>query len=457
MRAWPLYAKQVVLSVLLALGCSIAVAGLSPEQVARLGADLTPLGAEQAGNADGTIPAWDGGITSPPPGYLAGAHHADPFPDDQVLFTITAQNAEQYADKLGAGHQALLNAYPDSFKIHVYPTRRSASAPQRIYDRTKEVAATAELVEDGNGVTGAAEGIPFPIPGNGTQAIWNHILRWRALSAARTIAQAAPTRGGKYTLVRFKDEFYFQYSREGVQEDELNNVIAFFIQNVTAPPRLAGSILLVHETLNQAKEHRKAWLYNPGQRRVRRAPNIAFDNPGTASDGMRTSDQFDMYNGSPERYEWELVGKREFYVPYNSYKLHSGDLKYADILTPLHVNPEHLRYELHRTWVVEATLKEGSRHIYKRRTFYIDEDSWQVLVVDQYDNRDQLWRVSEGHVINYYDLPSLWTTLEVHTDLQAGRYLAIGLDNEEPGSYDFSIERSPKNYTTRALRKLGKR
>jgi hypothetical protein len=457
MRARPLYIEQYVLSVLLALGCSVAVAGLSPEQVARLGNDLTPLGGEKTGNADGTIPAWEGGITSPPAGYEPGKHHVDPFPDDQIQFTITAQNAAQYTDKLTAGHQALLATYPDSFKIHVYPTRRSASAPQRIYDRTKDVAATAELVEGGNGVTGAVEGIPFPVPENGTQAIWNHILRWRAVSAARNIAQAAPTRGGNYTLVKFQDEFYFQYNREGVQEDELNNVIAFFIQKVAAPPRLAGSILLVHETLNQAKEHRKAWIYNPGQRRVRRAPNVAFDNPGTASDGMRTSDQFDMFNGSPERYAWELVGKREFYVPYNSYKLHSGDLKYADILTPLHVNPEHLRYELHRTWVVEATLKEGSRHIYKRRTFYIDEDSWQVLVVDQYDNRDQLWRVSEGHVINYYDLPSLWTTLEVHTDLQAGRYLAIGLDNEEAASYDFSIERSPKNYTTRALRKLGKR
>ncbi|MDH3714353.1 MAG: DUF1329 domain-containing protein [Gammaproteobacteria bacterium] len=457
MRVPPHCIKQYVLSVLLALGCSVAVAGLSPEQVARLGDDLTPMGGEKAGNADGTIPAWEGGITSPPAGYEAGKHHVDPFPEDQIQFTITAQNVEQYADKLTAGHQALLATYPDSFKLHVYPTRRSAAAPQRIYDRTKEVAATAELVEGGNGVSGAVEGIPFPIPENGAQAIWNHILRWRAVSAARNIAQAAPTRGGNYTLVKFQDEFHFQYSREGVQEDELNNVIAFFIQKVAAPPRLAGSILLVHETLNQAKEHRKAWVYNPGQRRVRRAPNVAFDNPGTAADGMRTSDQFDMFNGSPERYTWELAGKREIYVPYNSYKLHSGDLKYADILTPLHVNPEHLRYELHRTWVVEATLREGSRHIYKRRTFYIDEDSWQVLVVDQYDNRDQLWRVSEGHVINYYDLPALWTTLEVHTDLQAGRYLAIGLDNEEASSYDFSIERSPKNYTTRALRKLGKR
>ena len=159
--------------------------------------------------------------------------------------------------------------------------------------------------------------------------------------------------------------------------------------------------------MNQVKEHRSAWLYNPGQRRVRRAPNVAYDNPGTASDGMRTSDQFDMFNGAVDRYNWELVGKKEMYVPYNSYKLHSDKVKVKEILTPLHTNPDLNRYELHRVWVVDATLREGARHIYKRRTFYVDEDSWQIVAMDQYDNRDQLWRVSEGHVINYYDLPTL--------------------------------------------------
>jgi hypothetical protein len=239
-------------------------------------------------------------------------------------------------------------------------------------------------------------------------------------------------------------------------EEELGNTLAFFKQKVLSPPRLAGGILLVRETLNQVKDPRSAWLYNPGQRRVRRAPNVAYDNPGTASDGMRTSDQIDMFNGAVDRYDWKLLGKREIYVPYNSYKLHSDSVRYEDILTPLQVNPDLLRYELHRVWVVDATLKEGARHIYKRRTFYLDEDSWQILLVDQYDNRDQLWRVSEGHVINYYDVPTLWTTLEVHTDLQAARYLAFGLDNQNP-MYDFTIERTAADYTPAALRREGTR
>jgi hypothetical protein len=349
----------------------------------------------------------------------------------------------------------MLQTY-ESFNMKVFPTRRSASFPQRIYDATRRIAATAELVDGGNGVRGAVEGVPFPIPKNGQEVIWNHLLRYRGDIAARYIAQAMPTRGGNYTLVQFEDEANIVYSHEGITEDELKNKILYFKQKVVSPARLAGGILLVYETLDQVREPRSAWIYNPGQRRVRRAPNVAYDNPGTASDGMRTTDQFDMFSGATDRYDWRLVGKRELFVPYNNYALHSDSLKYEQILTPLHVNPEFLRYELHRVWVVEATLREGARHLYKRRTFYLDEDSWQILLVDQYDNRDQLWRVSEGFVINYYDVPTLWTTLEVHTDLQAGRYLAIGLDNESK-MYDYHVKRSLDDYTPAALRREGRR
>ncbi len=432
-----------------------ARAEIPADQIARLGADLTPLGAEKAGNQDGTIPAWDGGITTPPAGYQPGDHHPDPFADDDILFTITAENLSRYAGKVTPGHQAMLTTYP-TFKINVYPTRRSASVPQRIYDATRKVAATAQLVRGGNGVSGSVNGIPFPIPKSGLEVIWNHVLRYRGDMAVRRFAQATPTRGGKYTLVHFEEEYSVIYSHAGMTEEALNNKIAFFKQKILAPARLAGGILLAHETLDQVKEPRSAWLYNPGQRRVRRAPNVAYDNPGTASDGLRTTDNFEMFSGAPDRYDWNLMGKEEMYVPYNSYKLHSDSLKYKDILTPLHINPDHLRYELHRVWVVDATLKPGARHLYKRRTFYVDEDSWQILHVDQYDNRDQLWRVSEGHVINYYEVPTLWVTLEVHTDLQAGRYLALGLYNEIIPP-DFGTKMTRADFTPAALRRDGTR
>ncbi|HSO22371.1 MAG TPA: DUF1329 domain-containing protein [Chondromyces sp.] len=444
-------------ALLLAAGLSTAVwAQLSPDEIAKLGTELTPLGATKAGNADGTIPAWDGGLSKPPAAWKPGQHYVDPYADDKVLFTITSKNVEEYGDHLTPGQIALLVTYPDTYKMNVYPTHRSAAYPQRIYDKTIENAATAKLVEGGNGVTGAINGIPFPIPKNGLEAIWNHLLRYRADSAARTIGQAAPTRGGSYTLVEFRDEFFMLYSMAGKTEADLNNRILFFKQEVMAPARLAGGILLVAETLNQVQEHRNAWVYNPGQRRVRRAPNVAYDNPGTAADSMRTSDQLDMFNGAPDRYNWKLVGKKEIYVPYNSYKLQDPAVKFSDILTPLHINQDYVRYELHRVWVVDATLKDDARHIYKRRTFYLDEDSWQIVANDTYDNRDQLWRVSEGHAMTYYNVPSLWTSLEVHTDLQAGRYLAIGLNSEFP-PYEFDIDRSLEDYTPAALRRAGTR
>ena len=445
-------------TITLVLGACLAgqsLAAISADEVARLGKDLTPLGAEQAGNADGTIPAWEGGITTPPAGYQKGDHHPDPYAGDNILLTITAANMDQYKDKLTVGHMEMLKAY-DTFKMNIYPTHRSAASPQRIYDATKKSAATAELINGGDGVTKTVNGIPFPIPKSGIEVLWNHMLRYRGDIASRKIAQAAVTRGGDYTLVQFEDEFSLIYSQEGMTEEQLKNRILLFKQEVVAPARLAGNVLLVHETLNQVAEPRAAWVYNPGQRRVRRAPNVAYDNPGTASDSLRTSDQFDMFNGAPDRYDWKLVGKKEIYIPYNSYKLHSDKLKYKDILFPLHLNPEHLRYELHRVWVVDATLREGARHLYKRRTLYIDEDSWQIMAADIYDNRDQLWRVSEGHSIEYYEVPAFWTTLEVNYDLQSGRYLALGLDNES-SMYDFSIQRTDQDYSQGSLRRTGQR
>jgi len=456
--------KSVLACLSLLAGVGIgapATAAVSAAEAAKLGAELTPLGAEKAGNADGSIPAWDGGLTSAAQAgfanFRAGQHHPDPYASDKPLYTVTGANAGQYAAKLTEGHKKLLQTYRNTFKMIVYPTHRSGAAPQRIYDATKRIATTAELAKGGNGVVKAGEGIPFPIPKSGVEVFWNHVLRYRGDVIVRNIGQAPVTAGGDYTMVKFRDETMVAYSLPGAKSENLNNIIAYFFQETTAPARLAGEILLVHETLDQSVENRKAWVYNPGQRRVRRAPNVAFDNPGTNSDNLRTSDQFDMYNGSPERYEWTLVGKKEMLVPYNSYKLHSNTLKYTDILKKNHISPEVARYELHRVWVVDSKLKAGQSHLYSRRTLYVDEDSWQILAVDCYDSRGTLYRVQEGHVINYYDVPAIWTALETVYDLSNGRYLALGLDNEEARSRDFSQKRTEADYTTAALQRRGVR
>lgn len=440
------------------LFASVAWGAVSPQEAARLGADLTPLGGEKAGNADGSIPAWTGGLKSAAdagfPNYHPGDHYPDPYASDRPLFTITPANMAQYAAKLTEGHKVLFKTYPD-YKMVVYPTHRSGASPERVYEATKRIATTAKLVPDGNGFTGAVDGTPFPIPQNGLEVYWNHVTRWRGVAASLQIGQAPVTAGGGYTLVNFKEEFYFQYYEPGITEAALNNILLFFTQETTAPARLAGEVLLVQETIDQAKEARRAWVYNPGQRRVRRAPDVAFDNPGTNADNLRTADQFDMYNGSPQRYNWKLVGKREIYVPYNAYRLQDARLKYGELLHKTHINQDLARYELHRVWVVDSTLKPGQSHIYSRRTLYVDEDSWQILAVDCYDSRGQLYRVQEGHAMNYYNLPSLWTDLELVMDLSNGRYLALGLQSEEPKSYNFNIKRTPADYQPSVLERMG--
>ena len=420
-----------------------------------LGGLLTPLGAIKAGSTDGSIPRWQGGISKPIDGYKQGDHHPDPFAGEKILFSISAINVEKYASRLSPGQIAMLKQYPE-LKLNVYPTHRSAAAPKRFYDETIKNVSRAKLVDNGNGVDGTAAGIPFPIPQNGLQAIWNHILRYRGVSFSRDIGQAAVTADGDYTMLRYSDLTYFLYNNPKYTTQNLNNGIFDYLQQITAPARLAGRILLAHETIDAVKEPRLVWIYNPGLRRVRRAPEVAYDSPPPGTDGLRTVDQFDMFNGAPDRYNWKLVGRQEMYVPYNSYQLYSDKLRYKDILQKGHLNPAYLRYELHRVWKVEARLKPGKRHIYARRTFYIDEDSWQILVVDQYDDRGEIWRVSEAYPIVYYEVPVFTATLNVHYDLQSRRYLAFGLNNEYKAQ-DFSVNLSPGDFNPSALRRRGRR
>ena len=418
--------------------------------------DKTAVGAQKSGNAAGTIPAWTGGITEPPAGYKPGDHHQDPFADDKILFTINGSNFKDYADTLSVGQNAMFDKYPDTYKMNVYKSRRSASFPERIYQKTIENGKTGELTGGGEGVAHVAEGFPFPDPKNAYELMLNHKLKFKGSGGVRYNNQVAPTASGRYTVVRLKEELLGKYYTEGNTVEDIDNILLYFFQVVESPARLAGRILLVHETMNQQEQPRQAWIYNPGQRRVRRAPNVAYDNPGTASDGLRTNDMTDMFNGAMDRFDWSVIGKKEMYVPYNSYKVHSGDLDYSDIVRPGHLNPELMRYELHRVWVVEATLKDGVRHINSRRTYYLDEDSYQIMLTDHYDKRGNIWRFSEAHCINYYDVPTFWSTVESHHDLRSGRYVAVGLDNKDPVN-TFNVPLSEANYTPQALRKRGRR
>ncbi len=446
---------RITVAAALGLLAQGALADLTQAEADRLGGDeLTPVGAERAGHAAGTIPAWTGGLAELPAGYVDGQPLVDPFPNDEILFTITAQNYEQYQDNLSPGQIAVLKRYPDTFRMPVYQSRRTAAYPDELYAEFKADAMTAQTTDGGNGLANVDSYLPFPIPKAGIEIMWNHVLRFRGGSVKRTYTQIPVQSSGAFSPVVLDDQLTFANYLDGAPENRL----FYYKQAIKAPARLQGDVLLVHENINQVVEPRAAWIYNAGQRRVRRAPDVAYDGPGTASDGLRTADDLDMYNGAPDRYDWKLIGKKELYIPYNAYKLVDKSLSYKDIVLKGHLNPEYLRYELHRVWVIEATLKDGQRHIYARRTFYVDEDTWQISIADLYDGRGEMWRVKEAHNLSHYQVKVPWYALETSYDLISGRHLPLGLGNELKGyQYNWDYKATEREYTPAALRRSGVR
>lgn len=438
--------------------CHSAYAAVSVAEAEKLKGELTPLGAERAGNGK-DIPPWRGGLTVPTLSYQqAGQHHPNPYPQDKPLFIITAANKDKYKQYLTPGQVALFETYPDTFKMPIYKTRRTAAAPEWIYENTYKNAIRSELTGNGAGLRYAYGGTPFPIAKTGLEAIWNHIARWRGSYLSRRSSEVAVHKDGDFSLVTVQQEVLFNYYNPEGSVEDLDNKLFYYLSFTKAPARLAGGAVLVHETIDQVDEPRQAWGYNAGQRRVRRAPNLAYDTPIAAADGLRYADDTDMYNGAPDRYTWKLVGKKEVYIPYNNYEVSSNNITYDELLQPGHLNPDFTRYEKHRVWIVEANLKDGARHVYKKRVFYIDEDSWGVAVADQYDSAGELWRVSMAYLKAYYELPVTWTTLDVFHDVKARRYHVQGLDNEERNTVDFSQALPGDQYfTPSALRRRGRR
>lgn len=430
-----------------------AAAKVPADQAARLDQDLTPFGAVRAGDPALGIPAWTGGLEKPPTGFAGpGSFDVDPFPDQRPLLTISAANRAQYASHLSDGVQALFSAYPESFRIPVYPTERTFAAPRDIYANTRSNAERAQLAEGGNGFSGAVGGIPFPIPQDGLEAIWNHIARWQGRYFDEVSSTAQVRADGSFSTLRERNQLQSNYYAQNQSVEGLGNLLFRYMNQILPPSRSAGETLLVHETINQIQTPRMAWNYFPGQRRVRRAPTVAYDNP---VDGY-VSDDADMYNGAPNRYDWKLLGSRALYVPYNNYRLNQPGLAFNDILKPGHINPDLTRWELHRVWLVEATLKPGERHVYAKRRFYLDEDSWNILMAENFDSRGQLWRVNLAFTQQAYEVPTVTTDVIVYHDLISRDYSALGLRSQEKNPRQYHLPAPPDSYWQPAnLRRLG--
>jgi len=445
--------RTLIAAIALALAAPAALAKATAQEVERLGKDLTPVGAEKAGNKEGTIPAWDGGLTKAPAGFDAKKGYADPYAGDKPLFTITAQNVAQYADKLSPGQVALLKKQP-TLKLNVYPTRRSAALPASVYEDIRKNAAEAELTSGGNGVAKAGtSSIPFPFPKAGEDLLWNHSFRWRGGSVERESSWYVVQPSGSNFRVATTDRFVFENA--GYLDTKRDNMNFVWMGYYRMPATLEGTILLVWDTIDQGKEARSGWLYNSGQRRVRRVPELCCDYSADGTEGLRFTDQYDAWNGTTDRYSWKLVGKKEMYIPYNDYKLSNKTLKAADVLKPGHPNPDLVRHELHRVWVAEGTLKSGKSHVFARRVMYFDEDTFQVAAADLYDSRDQLWRFQETYAMQYYDVNVPWYSGMTFYDLNSGSYALAFTSFEEKNPPVFGVRGKLSDFQPDALRRVG--
>lgn len=416
-----------------------ATAKAPPEEVAKLGKELTPVGAIRAGNDDGTITEW-----APRPQGGALQDFWPSYPDieaEKALFTITAQNVSQYADQLTEGHKELLKRYPDSYKMNVYPTHRVANFPQVILDGSIVNAKTAVLntVDE---PSGAGLGVAFPIPQSGAEPIWNHKNKYRGNAFRRFNNQMIVQLDGSFTLTKIIEDVKFYYNNPDIKPPltlEPGTTSIKYVSEIVAPPRLAGTFILAHEKAGTGPQGRSAWLYAPAIKRIRRAPAVCCDNPYEGTDGHQYYDQVDMFNGVLERYTWKLVGRKEMYIPYNSYLIAGNKIKYEDIARPKHVNPDLPRYEKHRVWVVEAENLPNLRHTFAKIRFYIDEDSWNIVARDNYDHEGQLMQLQEGHLIYASNVMASTTVPEVIYHFNSGRYFVTAMANEDkPG--DASVD-----------------
>ena len=408
---------------------------------------LTPMGAERAGNADGSIPAWTGGLVSPalPPDQPVAVHL---FEDEQPLYTVDASNMAQYADMLTEGTKFQISKYGTSLKV--YKTHRTAAVPQYVADNTAKNVTSAKLDPRGGrfGFTGAYGGAPFPIINTaeplvgGVQLIWNHLTAWVGYSDLTMFAPGLVMINGQLTLVAgtLSRTIYPYYDPQGT----LATFGGYFSKGHyydKAPSSVMGQETLVWHTTNVNVHPDIVWSLLNGQGRVRKDPNQAFDAPNPESDGVANVDEAEGFYGNPEQYNWTYITKKEMLVPYNCNKLGFGNLE--DILGPHFPKPEWVRWEKHRVWVVEATLAPGEHNVNVKRRFYMDEDTWFIMLGEGYDGNGNLWKA----YVNYNQcIPSMPGVVDMATAtyaLMTGDYIING--NMNYGAYKGTQYLRPQN------------
>lgn len=435
-----------------ALYSAFAAAAPGADDIKRLGADLLPWGAEKAGNAAGTIPAYTGPIKVPAsydpkkPGV-----RPDPFADEKPLYSVSAANVAEHADKLSDGLKAMLKKYP-SFRIDVYPSHRTMVYPKWVQENSIRNASSCKSVEQGSHMwlEGCYGGVPFPLPQNGLEVMWNHVVKYSAPQSWEARFQSwLVDASGRVTLqgdnvAAYRAPFFDEANKEPnpVGTDFFN-----YRHDTSAPARKAGERLLLLESTRMGPGGTRIWQYLPGQRRVKLSPDLAYDTPNPQSGGAATMDDARAFAGALDRFDFKLLGKKEMLIPYNTFRMQAGGAcTDAQRLTPGHLNPDCVRWELHRVWVVEATARPNVRHIYPKRVLYWDEDAPGAGISDSFDAAGNPYRVNIVYPYPMYEGEAQATDMFTTYDLATGVYMEQVGATESGGWY--MIPRKSNSYYT---------
>lgn len=394
-------------------------------------AELTPWGAEVAGNAEGTIPAYTGGLPADtaPPGFKADSGRwPSPFAQEQPILRIDASNMAEHADKLTEGAKELFARFPDTYFMDVYPSHRSVSYSDRFIEETNNNAERCHTTNDGLAVKGCFFGVPFPEPKNGSEMMWNVLLSAKpaayrlvsegmyvdsngnAVQGADQVAYVnSPYNDPDLSLEKFESDAQQRYWQVNVIQNE--------------PARIAGSGQVMAYTADQFTFKDLGWQYHPGQRRTRVIPEPGYDFPVIATGGVMFFDEVNLFTGKLNKYDFELVGKKELYIPYNDSQFSLATKEeMSEIGGGRHPNPNLIRWELHRVWVVDATIKDGERHSAPKRRYYVDEDHHGSGGFDSWDRGGNLYKSQMQMSLVAYDKQTPLALGALSMDFSTGSY-----------------------------------
>ena len=415
-----------------------ASAEVSAEEAKQLGTTLTVWGAEKAGNKEGTIPAYTGEKIAPPAGW---DRKKQGFPDpwgEKPLFTITAQNVAKYADKLD-GMVEVFKKYPN-FRMDIYPTHRIFAMPKYVVDNSIKNATGCKTSQDQYSLDGCYPGVLFPIPKTGNQVMWNKLLNYgsNAWVSENVSTYVTPVSGSPVlqsaNLITTELPLYNPANTKVIGHDDV-----YFRARVdqTGPARGNGNKYVFLYSVNTIDVGSRAWSYIPGQRRVKLSPDLAYDTPSPISGGASLMDEQTGFLGAMDRFDFKLAGKKEKYIMANNFNLTDPrvcpDSKVTG--TKNFPNPDCVRWELHRVWVVEAKLKPQYRHVYKTRKFFFDEDGFIPGGQEGYDGAGTLYRITNSSSYSFFNGGGTSSQGMVEMDLLTGIWTLQGAYGSEGGAY----------------------